>query len=184
MKKFLIVGLITILLTGCASSSEKSFTSITSLDENTKAYISLKPVEFVQKLEEKSQYEEVVQNKVAFYKDFVKTELGFSQNDYTYYQESNKKIQKAPSTLNIVPVLVDKSWLDKGLKIGSVLRTRDERIYSPDFDEDSRYYIVGYLENVKKDGLYFYTDDIDYRYCYGSCGRECHYFEYEVIEYK
>lgn len=184
MKKCLILGMLTILLTGCVNSSEMGLDSITSLNENTKAYISLKTSNFEQNIEEKAQYQEVVVNKLSFYNDYVKLKLGFKQNEYIYYQDAEKKIQGVPSELKIIPVLVDKSWLDKGLKVGSVLRTRDERVFSPDFDEDSRYYIVGFLENAKTDGLYFYTDNTGYRNCYGSCGRTCHYFEYEIIEYK
>ena len=183
-KLLLYMGILTFLVSGCAKNLNLTedihcYKAYTSLGETTKACVKYTNSDYTKKLNfsENLKYKEVVIEKLTFARDYIQFDNNLVVPELEIY------IHAIGKSVSITPVFVDKSWIDKGLGIGSILRhdTSDDRL-----SEDIRYFIIGYLENTDKEGLYSFidTDINDYSCIYGSCGRKCHYFPLEVIEYK
>ena len=160
------------------------YNGYTSLGEDAKACILLSTADLENSFVQNLEYKEVIIDKMDFYNDglklnnnFVIPEINISVSEIFGKEEINGN-----ETLLFIPALIDASWLNKGLKIGSVLRPKNlNRMNSG--DNGIRYYIIGYLENGNKDSLYHFSDDISPMSSYGSCGRECHHDSYEQIVY-
>ena len=179
-------SIITILTCGCTQNfslknDTQCYNSRTSLEEKTKACIELTVNSFGEKFDNAKniEHKEIVSEKITFAHDYVQLSNHLVQSSVESYIPELKK------NIIVIPVLVDKSWLEKGLSMGTVLRPdpSDGRL-----SDDVRYYLIGYLENANKEGLYtFNSEDIDIddsMAFYGSCGRRCSYFPFEVVEYK
>ena len=185
MKKFFIIGL-TIILSlmlintksfaqGTTTSKPNCYRCHTSLGENLNAYVMLSVKDFTKKFDYDSKYYEVVVGKVNLYNDGVKLKNGLEPPKDEIYVSG---VSKTNDSLEFVPVLISNKLINK-IKIGSILRDSDR-----EFCDDTRYYVIGYIENGYPDGLYRFTDwdyDCDF---YGSGGRSIHYEEFELIQYR
>ena len=181
------VSIIVLLVSGCTQNLNTKgdihcYNGYTSLGETTKACIKYTNSDYTKTLNftENLKYKEVVVENLTFAKDYIQLDNHLVVPKLEIY------IPEIEKSVSVTPVFVDKSWINKGLGIGSILRHNPSEDYDANFDE--RYYIIGYLDNVDKEGLYHFHDDNwdinDYSTFYGSCGRKCHYYPFEVIEYK